>query len=280
MNTEQDLANGLSLAAINALGFGPTQFSLITGNPYASVSMVDASPYVEDDWRMRPNITVSYGLRLETQDHISDHADLAPRLGVAWGLGGTKAAPKIVLRAGWGIFYDRFPPNLVLQADRQNGVNEQELIISNPNFFCPNSLAACPAINTLQSTSVPTIYQIAPNLHAPMLMQTAVSVERQLTKAANVSISFLNSRGWRQLVTITLIRQKLTTWRETIQLPSTRDRTASQQLWRHLSQRNSGKHLSIRIGRNLPAESVSAQYHDPRRRETLAERILLAELRR
>ncbi len=199
--TEQDLANGLSLAAIRALGFGPTQFSLITGNPYASVSMVDASPYVQDDWRMRPNITVSYGLRLETQDHISDHADLAPRLGVAWGLGGTKAAPKIVLRAGWGIFYDRFPPNLVLEAGRQNGVNEQELIISNPNFFCPNSLAACPAINTLQGTSVPTIYQIAPNLHAPMLMQTAVSIERQLSKAANVSISYLNSRGWRQLVT-------------------------------------------------------------------------------
>ena len=199
--TEQDLANGLSLAAIRALGFGPTQFSLITGNPYASVSMVDASPYVQDDWRMRPNITVSYGLRLETQDHISDHADLAPRLGVAWGLGGTKAVPKIVLRAGWGIFYDRFPPNLVLEAGRQNGVNEQELIISNPNFFCPNSLAACPAINTLQGTSVPTIYQIAPNLHAPMLMQTAVSVERQLSKAANVSISYLNSRGWRQLVT-------------------------------------------------------------------------------
>ena len=199
--TEQYLANGLSLAAIRALGFGPTQFSLITGNPYASVSMVDASPYVQDDWRMRPNITVSYGLRLETQDHISDHADLAPRLGVAWGLGGTKAVPKIVLRAGWGIFYDRFPPNLVLEAGRQNGVNEQELIISNPNFFCPNSLAACPAINTLQGTSVPTIYQIAPNLHAPMLMQTAVSVERQLSKAANVSISYLNSRGWRQLVT-------------------------------------------------------------------------------
>jgi hypothetical protein len=199
--TEQDLASGLSLAAIRALGFGPTQFSLVTGNPYASVSMVDVSPYVQDDWRMRPNITVSYGLRLETQDHISDHADVAPRLGVAWGLGGTKAAPKIVLRAGWGIFYDRFPPNLVLQAGRQNGVNEQELIISNPNFFCPTSLAACPAVNTLQGTSVPTIYQIAPNLHAPMLMQTAVSVERQLTKAANISISYLNSRGWRQLVT-------------------------------------------------------------------------------
>ena len=211
--TEQYLASGLSLAAIRALGFGPTQFSLIVGNPYASVTMYDASPYVEDDWRVRPNVTVSYGLRFETQDHIGDRADFAPRLGVAWGLGGTKAAPKVVLRAGWGIFYDRFPPNLVLQAGRGNGITQQEFIFSQPDFFCPatnftsvgsaqalNSLAGCP-INTQLSNGTPTIYQIAPNLRSPMLMQTAISLERQITRAANVSVSYLNSRGWSQLVT-------------------------------------------------------------------------------
>ena len=210
--TEQYLANGLSLAAIRALGFGPTQFSLIVGNPQANVTMYDVSPYVEDDWRVRPNITLSYGLRLETQDHINDHADLAPRLGVAWGIGGTKAGPKMVLRAGWGIFYDRFPPNLVLQSERNNGVSEQQFIFSQPNFFCPttnftsvgsaqalNSLAGCP-INTQLSNGTPTINQIAPNLRSPMLMQTAISLERQITKAANVSVSYLNSRGWRQLI--------------------------------------------------------------------------------
>jgi hypothetical protein len=211
--TEQELANGLSLAAIRALGFGPTQFSLIVGNPQASVTLVDASPYVEDDWRVRPNITLSYGLRLETEDHISDHADFAPRLGVAWGIGRTKAAPKMVLRAGWGIFYDRFPPNLVLQSERNNGITEQQFIFAQPNFFCPttnftavgsaqalSSLASCP-INTQLSNGTPTIYQIAPNLRSPMLMQTAISIERQLTKAASISISYLHSNGWRQLVT-------------------------------------------------------------------------------
>jgi len=210
--TEQNLANGLSLAQIRALGFGPTQFSLILGNPYASVILVDASPYVEDDWRVRPNITLSYGVRLETEDHISDHADPAPRLGVAWGIGKAKAAPKMVLRAGWGLFYDRFPPNLVLQSQRQNGVNQQEIIVSNPGAFCPSTSltsvgtlqgldSACPGIVSAGSLGIPTIYQIAPNLRSPMLMQTAVSIERQLTKSANASISYLNSRGWRQLVT-------------------------------------------------------------------------------
>lgn len=197
--TEQGLANGLSLAAIRALGGGPSQFSITTGNPFASVTLYDLGPYVQDDWRVRPNLTLSYGLRFETQDRISDHADWAPRLGVAWGIGGAK--PKVVLRAGWGIFYDRFPSNLLLQAERLNGSTQQRYVISHPDFFCPNSLAACPSLSTLQGTSVPTVYQIAPNLRAPRLMQTAVSVERQLTKIASLSVSYLNSRGYRQLLT-------------------------------------------------------------------------------
>jgi hypothetical protein len=197
--TEQGLANGLSIAAIRLLGGGPSQFSIITGTPFASVAMYDLSPYVQDDWRVRPNLTVSYGLRFETQNRIADRVDWAPRLGVAWGIGGAK--PKFVLRAGWGIFYDRFPPSLILQSQRQDGFTEQEFVIAQPDFFCPDSLANCPSIGTLQSTSVPTAYRISPNLRSPMLMQTAVSLERQLTKAANVSISYINSRGWDQFVT-------------------------------------------------------------------------------
>jgi hypothetical protein len=179
----------------------PTQFTLTTGSPIASVAMFDAGPYIEDDWRLRPNITLSYGLRFETQSGISDHADWAPRLGIAWGVGGGgKNAPKTVLRAGWGIFYDRFSSASLLTAERENGITQQVFTVDNPTFY-PN----IPSVSTLQaeqsSNAVPTIYQIAPNLHAPMLMQTAVSVERQVTKIVNVSLSYLNSRGYDQLLT-------------------------------------------------------------------------------
>ncbi len=87
----------------------PSQFAITAGKPLTNISEVDAGLYAEDDWKVRPNITLSYGLRFETQNDIHDHGDFAPRVSVAWGIGGgKKTAAKTVLRAGYGIFYDRF----------------------------------------------------------------------------------------------------------------------------------------------------------------------------
>ena len=177
----------------------PIQFNLTTGNSVAAADLIDAGLYVQDDWRWRPNVTISAGLRFETQNHMPDHGDFAPRLGLAWGIGqGKSAAPKTVLRAGWGIFYDRFTNDLVLQAERQNGTTEQEYIVTNPSFY-PN----IPSVSQLQTfqTGVPTIYRIQPNLHAPFIMQTAVSLERQVSKSTKVTLSYINSRGFDELLT-------------------------------------------------------------------------------
>src|SRR6202142_3478083 len=83
---------------------GASQFSIITGQPRSDVTLVDAGLYGQDDWRIRPNMTLSYGLRFETQNAIHDHGDFAPRISFAWGLGGggKKTAPKTVLRAEIG----------------------------------------------------------------------------------------------------------------------------------------------------------------------------------
>jgi hypothetical protein len=199
--TEQGLAGGLSLPQIVAMGGGASQYSVTTGSALAAVTYFDGEPFVQDDYHFRPNITLSAGLRFESQNELGDHADLAPRLGFAWGIGAgaKKNAPKFVLRGGWGIFYDRFTYDLVLQQERLNGVLQQQDVVTNPTFFVND----IPSANTLPAggTNAPTIYALNPNLRAPTTMQTGLSLERQLTKYANVAVTYLGSRGTHQLFT-------------------------------------------------------------------------------
>ena len=195
--TQQGLANGLTLPQILAMGGGASQYSITTGNASADITYFDAGLYVQDDFHLRPNMTLSYGLRFESQNNLGDHGDFAPRLGFAWGLGaGTKnAAPKIVLRAGFGIFYDRFTYELALQQQRLNGITQRQFLVTNPDFF----LADTPDPSLLPvGATAPTSYRPNPGLRTPYIMQAGITAERQLTKNANLSVTYLTSRGVHQ----------------------------------------------------------------------------------
>jgi hypothetical protein len=158
--------------------------------------MLDAGLYAQDDWKLRSNITLSLGLRWEAQTGIPDHSDFAPRFGLAWALN-PHAKAKTVLRAGFGMFYDRFPEMLILQANRLNGTAEHEYLVQSPTFF-PN----IPSVSTLAAyAELPTRYQIDPHLQAPRLTQSALSIEQQVSKNMTASVTYLNAHGTHQLFT-------------------------------------------------------------------------------
>ena len=188
---------GYSATQIRQLGGGATQFSINAGNPLISAGQFDLGVYVGDDWKVRPNLTLSLGLRYETQTNIHDWRDIAPRIGVAWAPGGgsAKSRPKNVIRAGFGMFYDRFGLGNTLTAQRYNGVIQQQYIIANPDFF-----PVVPAVASLSGPVPPsTIQQISSTLRAPYLMQSAVGFERQLPLNTTIAITYANSHGLHML---------------------------------------------------------------------------------
>ena len=177
---------------IRQLGGGPSQFTINAGKDTISGSQVDVGAFVGDDWRIRPNLTISAGLRYETQTNIHDWTDFAPRVGVAWApRAGGRTRPKDVIRAGFGMFYDRFDLANVLTAARYNGTTQQQYIVANPDFF-----PAVPAVGSLNGPlPSSTIQMLSPTLRAPYLMQTAVSYERQLPFDTTAALTYANSRG-------------------------------------------------------------------------------------
>jgi hypothetical protein len=175
----------------------PSQIRISTGQPLLQFNLIDAGLYAEDEWRARPNLSLTYGLRFESQNDIHDHADFAPRLGVAWGIGGNgKGTPQTVLRAGFGMFYDRFGQNLLENTYRYSGEpgSQQTITLPNPDFYSPQVTFG--QVQTAGGTdAAPTTFKISPDIRAPYTMQSAVSIERQVTKAATLSLTYLNSRG-------------------------------------------------------------------------------------
>ena len=187
---------------LRTLGGGATQFSLAAGNPETRVSQKDVAFFMQDEWRVRPNLTLSAGLRYERQTNISSNLNFAPRFFVAWAPRvGSNATPKTVIRGGIGVFYDRLSERVALLAQRFNGVNQTEFRVNDPAQldqvqFSLEGVANVPTAESLSSFASPQIVRrVADNFQTPTLVMTAVNIEQQLPHKFIVGALVFNYRG-------------------------------------------------------------------------------------
>ena len=129
--------------------------------------------FVQDEWRLKPNLTVSYGLRYENESIIRDRNNFGPRFALAYDPFKTG---KTVIRVGAGIFYNR----VLLRTIDDFTLGQQQ------RFFDTNDLLD-PATGRLQSTAQRRAF-IATNLTFPQVLTPDSAIVRQFG-ALNTSFS-------------------------------------------------------------------------------------------
>jgi hypothetical protein len=100
----------------NFLAGTPTSYTVTIGDPTRNFRVWDLGAFVQDDIRLRSNLTLNLGLRLESmtewkeKDGLTDFGypddlfNLAPRVGAVWHIAGDR---RWVLRGAYGLSFDR-----------------------------------------------------------------------------------------------------------------------------------------------------------------------------
>ena len=164
----------------------PSTFTQRLGDPRLRYSQWQAGVFVQDDWRVRSNLTLSGGLRQEFQSHLDDSLNLAPRASLTWS---PFKNGRTTIRGGGGIFYEWLESEVYEQVLRVDGVRQQDLVITNPGF--PDPFAGGSSQQVLPASR----YTLADDLVMPRRVMANVGINQQLAPGFGVNLSYSRIRG-------------------------------------------------------------------------------------
>ena len=173
-------------ASLDELKAGrPITYSQRIGDGGIGFTQYQLGWYWQDDFRLRKSLSLSFGLRQEMQNTVSDRSNFAPRLGLAWS---PFKKGKTTIRAGAGVFYDWFSGDVYEQTLRVDGVKQRDLIVRNPGY--PNPLNGSDPI-----VLPPSRVQIAADMQQPAIYQASVGVEQQFPGNVTLRVNYNYQRG-------------------------------------------------------------------------------------
>jgi hypothetical protein len=191
-----------ALSGANPLAY--STFNASVGEPGAWYHSFFWDLFLQDSWKVKPNLLVTYGVRYDRFDappgdtnalfpwsHTfrTPGANFAPRLGLAWSINS-----KTVLRASSGIFYEAPPTNLWYNAIyNDGGSSSYTASIASSQPGAPPFPAV--VVNGTLPRSSQTIYTVTPNFKNDYAINSSFQIARQLSQNDSLTVGFANVNG-------------------------------------------------------------------------------------
>jgi Carboxypeptidase regulatory-like domain/TonB-dependent Receptor Plug Domain len=223
--------NGTSAAGLALyLQFAPIGGRSVQEAGTQEFNVFEPGIYVQDNWNVKPNLTLNLGMRWEGQYQpdpinapsatrygqflndprfpsngtIPDFKDgWQPRLGLSWSPG---SDGKTAIRLGAGMYFARIPGLVVAGPRNTDGAIAGNIFRA--DFLCTGAgLGGCPAYPRIFDTTGftpfnPGIATFAKDFKNPRTIQYSASVERQLAKDTNLLVAYNYAKTTRLTVFI------------------------------------------------------------------------------
>jgi hypothetical protein len=207
---QNDVAPNCALGDKSVTGTLPcnSSFAQGFGTPGFTFSTNDLAFFAQDDWRIKPRLTLNLGLRWETEImpspqipnstlpatsvFPSDRTDFGPRIGFAWDITG---GAKNILRGGYGIFYGR-----VINSTIFNAIGNTAVAAGQNTVSLTQGQPGAPTYPQVISATAPagtTAVQFAPDTKLPLIHEFDLEFEREIATNTVVSVSYIGSLGRR-----------------------------------------------------------------------------------
>lgn len=164
------------------------------GDSHTLFGVTSVGGFLQDQWRATPRLTLNLGARYDVErlpaPFRTDENNFSPRLGLAW-----SPSSEWVVRAGFGLYYDRLPLAFINRAVQRNGSRAFEQVATDADAAAvftatQGGRALAPAAGI-----APSVYRADPNFVSPYSMQADAGVERLLTPDVTARADYLYTRG-------------------------------------------------------------------------------------
>jgi outer membrane receptor protein involved in Fe transport len=176
------------------LAGNPNQFRRAFGNATVEVPAIALGGFVQDHWSVAPHLTVDAGVRYDIErlpgQFNQDTNNFSPRIGLAW-----NPFPKWVLRAGYGIFFDRYVLSNLARAIEKDGSQGFEQVADGNAAAALFAGAQGGSLLSSAAGIAPSIFRPDPRMATPYSRQASAGAEYLLAKNLSLRADYMNVRG-------------------------------------------------------------------------------------